>query len=215
MIDVCIQHHPRRADLLPPLLAQLPAARVISDPDPANPIPSPWRTYRACLEQPVESSHRLILQDDVTVCRYFLQAIEVVTAACPDNIVALFAGSQAYMGVHVMQQACQRGQPFANWPPGLWVPVVAALWPTAVIERVLAWVDKQRYKPHFRADDEIIGRAASALRIPVLATVPSLVEHPDEVPSLKRVGKDHRKSPDRSAWCYIGDDNPLEIAWAR
>jgi hypothetical protein len=47
-----IQHDPSRAHLLSALLEQLAPlpVDVVTDPDPNGQPPSPWRTYRACLE---------------------------------------------------------------------------------------------------------------------------------------------------------------------
>jgi hypothetical protein len=93
------------------------------------------------------------------------------------------------------------------------VPAVALVWPVTLIDPVLEWADRQTWPRHFRADDEIIGQAMTALGTRVLATVPSLVEHPDDQPSL--VG--HRPplkglNLDRVAVCFI-DGDPLELDW--
>ena len=80
----------------------------------------------------------------------------------------------------------------------------------------LAWVDAQGWPYAFNADDEIIGRLTRALGIPVYATVPSLVDHPDDVASI--VGSREPMfggNRDRVAHCYIGDHaDPRGIRWS-
>lgn len=214
-IDVCIQHHPRRAGLIEPLLASIPGARVISDPDPDG-YPSPWRTYRTALEQPIETTHRLVIQDDAVVCRNFPAALALAVAARPENPIVLFVAGQPRMAIDAMASACHRDETFADWPPDTWVAAVAVVWPVATIDPILRYVEKQNYPVKFRADDEILGRATRALGIKVVATVPSLVQHPDVVESVVA----HRRAAgglntDRVAWCFADDAgcDPLDLEW--
>lgn len=213
--DVLVQHHPKRVELLAPLLASVPRAQVVADPDPTG-YPSPWRTYRECLLQPIQTTHRVVLQDDVEVCRNFEAVIEKVIAARPLNPVALFVGGQPRTAIEAMGHACAHEETFAEYPSDTWLAAVAVLWPTDVIEKIVAWVDKQRWPVEFRADDEILGRAARAYQIPLLATVPSLVEHPDVVESVTGRNRHMRGvNTDRVAWCFadkVGID-PLELDW--
>src|SRR4051794_7844007 len=95
-LAVAIQHHPARAELLPPLLRALqPASCLIArDPDPSG-RPNSWRTYRRALElAPSWASHLLILQDDVTPSRWLPISAPRVAAARPDALVALFVGGR-------------------------------------------------------------------------------------------------------------------------
>lgn len=215
-IDVCIQHHPKRADLLPALLADLPTARVISDPEP-NGYPSPWRTYRTCLEEPIETTHRAILQDDVKLCRNFGAALERVVQARPENPIVLFVGGQPREAVLRLSKACEAGSPFASLPRHQWVPAVAVVWPTSAIPSMLDFVAAQNWPVEFRADDEILGRATRAIGIEVVATIPSLVEHPDVVESVvARRRAMGGLNTDRVAWCFADDADvdPLDVEWS-
>jgi hypothetical protein len=89
------------------------------------------------------------------------------------------------------------------------LPTVAVLWPVEAIHDFLDWYPAQppRRNPD-RADDGVLGRWMSKRSRKVLATLPSLVEHPDDTPSVAQPGR----AP-RHAIHYIGDADPLEIQW--
>lgn len=194
-------------------LAERVGGEVVFDPDPLG-YPSPWRTYRHALTlTPENASHRVVIQDDAHVCVNFTEALEHVVAARPDSPIVLFVAGHPKEHVRVLMRACDRDEPFAVLPPDQWVPAVAVIWPVGVIRPILDWVDEQDYPVQFRADDEILGRATRALSIPILCTVPSLVEHPDITPSI--MGKYRSKAgedPNRVAACFI-DGDPLDIDW--
>lgn len=216
-ISICIQHHPRRADLLTGLLSALTPAKVqvIRDPDPSGPA-GPWRTYRRALETtPAWASHRVILQDDVTLCRSFFSTLERALAARPDQLVALCVCARPRISARRIHSAAHDGRSWAVLDISRFVPVIALAWPAELIAPALEWVDQQTWPREFTADDEIVGRAARALRLEVLATVPSLVQHEDMVPSLigRRVlagGRD----PGRVAALFVaGNADPAAIDW--
>jgi hypothetical protein len=210
-VDVVVQAHPLRKEMAEQLAADL-GGTVVFDPDPDG-YRSPWRTYRACLERPAATSHRLVLQDDVAVCPNLIPAVERIADAMPDHPVALFVSPQSVMGVIEMERSCRQDRPYARWPVGQWIPAVAVLWPLQLVEPLLAYVDRQDWPVQFSADDEILGRATRAIPVDVYATVPSLVEHPDLVDSVVRNGRARQgKNPDRLAWCLI-DGDPLKIDW--
>lgn len=157
-----------------------------------------------------------MIQDDAELCRSFDLVVPRVARARPDAIVALYVGGIPRTSRDAIFSACERDQPFAILNPGSLLPTVALLWPTSVIASVLAWVDVQRWPPKFTADDEILGRAARALGIPVVATVPSLVQHPDVVPSVSgnRWRSMAGRNPNRVAACFIHPDcDPMAIEW--
>jgi hypothetical protein len=210
-LEVVVQAHPRRSHLAEKLAADL-SGSVVYDPEPDG-YPSPWRCYRACLEREPSTTHRLVIQEDAIVCANFLPAVERIIEARPVDPVVLFASPQAFLGVISMERACRADETFALWPAGFWVPAVAVIWPVERIPVVLAYVDKKKWPETFRADDEIIGRATSDNKIPVWATVPSLVEHPDQAPSVVAKNRARQgKNRDRLAWCLI-DGDPLSVDW--
>jgi hypothetical protein len=207
VLAALVQHHPDREELLPGLLSRLgPAPVVVADPEPGSSLRSPWRTYRACLERAAQSGapSALVVQDDCEPCPLgFWEAACRAAARHPDCVVVLFVPGAHRLGAARVRASAARGRPYVNLE-GTWLPVVAVIWPTALAPRVLEWVDGQHWPPKFRADDEILGRAVRALRAPVVAVAPSLVQHQDVTPSL--IGLRHRAGRDvgRVAACWIG-----------
>jgi hypothetical protein len=213
-VSIAIQTHPIRAGMAAALAAQLTAPDLIVDPDPGG-IRSPWRTYRRALEQtPPGATNRLVLQDDVTLCRDFDKVVRAAVAARPDWLTVFFVGGLPAEHARAVYRACERDWSWAELDHMRWCPVIATCWPVAYIEPFLGYVDAQNWPDTFRADDEIAGRWLRREKIRPLASVPSLVEHEDVVPSL--IGRRARGGTDRSrvAACMIHPDcDPLTIDW--
>lgn len=186
------------------------AAEVVYDPEPDAPLRSPWRTYRLCLERGLVSNAELILvlQDDVIVCANLLEAAERAAQARPDSPIAFFVPGKPFLYVRAIAAARAADEPLVELPLGSWVPTVATMWPAHLAARLLEWFDAERLPRGMVADDEIIGRFLRHAGVPALASVPSLVEHPDTVPSVmngrRRVGDG--RDPGRRAEFWIGDE---------
>lgn len=75
-----------------------------------------------------------------------------------------------------------------------WLPVVATVWPAPIARDFHEWGSRPEFAGQ-RSDDAMAGRYARHKHLAVWATVPSLVQHPDRVPSL--IGKKHRAGQDR------------------
>ena len=97
-------------------------------------------------------------------------------------------------------------------------PVVANIWPRAKVEEFLEWSKDAKLPglPNPRSDDAVVGSWMKFTKQKVLATVPSLVQHPDDTLSVKwhtsnvPSGTGNKQ---RMAWNYIGDGDPLELDW--
>lgn len=204
-LSIAIQSHPARAELAASLQARLPGSEVVADPDPDYGKPNAWRTYRAALEAtPAWADHRLILQDDVTLCNGFLEAAEEALAARPDDFVSFYHGGKPGDENHPrIDRALSLGDVFVNVNIKRYVYAVALSWPTCCIQPILDWINAQNYPALFTADDEIIGRGLRAFDCPVLATVPSLVQHEDVVPSLMGLRTRGGRDPARVAYRWL------------
>lgn len=212
-ISVAVQHHPARAELVDELLEQLPGATLATDPDPLG-MRNPWRGYRNALETtPADATHRLIVQDDVRVCPGFLDAARAAVAAKPDRILSFFVAGNPYEHSQAVFAACARGSSWAELDNQRWCPAVCVCWPAAHVPAILAFVDAQGWPDAFRADDEIIGRYCRHAGVLPLASVPSLVDHPDDVPSLLGNKAMYGQDPGRVTACWIGDCDPATIDW--
>jgi len=227
-----IMHHPSRPELPIRLLSALgpdPRARhvrVVTDPEPYNSgarlLPngavevaqnvSPWRTYRACLEQmPEWCSHYLILQDDVLPGRRFLWAAVEAIRHRPDVVVSFFVNWLAHASATTL---VQNAQTCAAWSPlhenERFVPTLALAFPRALALDLLDAPEGIVERPI--ADDEVVGRWRIARRLEVWCTIPNLVQHDEEAPSVL-LG--HRESRPRYAACFIGEHSPAVIDWTR
>lgn len=215
-VSVAVQAHPARTEMAEALAAQIPGCEVVYDPCPPNMRPSAWRTYRLALERtPADCTHRLVIQDDALLCRDFSEVVPRVAEAQPDALVCLFVAGHPTNCANAVFAACDQDHPFCDLPVASWIPAVATMWPVELIAPALAFVDEQNWPVGFTADDEIIGRAARALGARVVATVPSLVEHPDEVASIAGPWRPMAgKNVNRVAACFIHDlCDPLAIDW--
>jgi hypothetical protein len=227
-----IMHHPNRPNLPPRLLGALgpdPRSRhikVVTDPDPATSkasrLPSgqiemaqnvsPWRTYRACLDVvPDWCTHYLILQDDVLPGRRFLWAAVEAIRHRPTSLISFFVNDLAHTSATTLVANSGLCQAWSPLHPGeRFVPTLALAYPRDLAldlrEHPESWVT------HPIADDEIVGRWRAARRLDVWLTVPCLVQHDEEAPSVL-LG--HRESRPRYASCFIGEHSPALIDWTR
>lgn len=216
-LSVAVQHHPSRVETVKPLLAALgKRAELVTDPDPGAAIHSPWRTYRECLERtPLEVTHRLILQDDVEVCADFLIHAERAIKARPDRIICFHVSGAPASAARRIYQASDQGNSWAELDRNDWCPVVATCWPQFEIGPLLRFVDFKNYPDNFYGDDYRVGGFIRETKRSVLATVPSLVEHPDLVPSLIGTKNQAGLNPQRVACCYLPEGcDPNEIDWS-
>lgn len=208
-VSYCVQHHPARADLLHRTAAARP--EVVSDPAPEA-RRNPWRTYRECLRRtPFEATHRVVLQDDVELCPDFTLHVERALRHRPDHLVSLFVGTNCRGGSANLLSACQQDHAWCRLELREWVPVVALVWPQRLISPFLDWAERKGYSERkVRADDAIVGEFMRQRLEYTWATVPSLVEHPDDQESL--IGMKNRIP--RVATCYAGDGAAM-IDWSR
>jgi hypothetical protein len=195
-VAVRIQHHPSRADLLPALLERLLGfddVQVITDP--GGPKPSSWRTHRLCLESlPDAATHLLLIQDDAIPCADFADKALAAIEQHPTRIIVFFVPGFGHLTRRI-EIARRKSLAFVDLPGGSFVPVVCIAYPAEIACAIPAFADARRM-PVSRADDAVVGTYARAHRLFPLATVPSLVDHDDTVPSAMgmrtRPGQKHR-----------------------
>lgn len=215
-LQVVIQSHPSRAELLPRLLVDLPGAQVVLDPAPNDVQKNPWRTYLACLAalQP-DASHLLVIQDDALVCHDFLATVEKVIAARPDSPICLFVPGVGLLRNAILD-ACYHGRHWAEIPRSAFVPVVAVIYPRGDVEALLAYVEAQPFARGRTSDDANVAEWAKRTRRTVWMTCPSLVDHPDDVKSIMAAPALNGRNPARTACCWAGREewSPIELDWA-
>lgn len=216
-LSVAVQHHPRRAALLPQLADRLGDHEVVLDPEPDRLYGSALGTYLECLRRtPSWATHRLIVQDDAIPCQGFRDRAEAAIAEHPDELVALFVPGRTLLR-RLMLDEHRRGGRWVQLPQSLnWTPLVALAWPASQArafvpagEQVIA--DRAARGLTTHADDPYVGAWRKRLKLPVWATVPCLVQHPDETQSLYRPTLKPSAGANRSRVAALFVDD-LEVA---
>lgn len=154
-----------------------------------------------------------ILQDDAIVCDHFAEAATVALAARPDRLVSFFVAGAPIRGARRLHAAAHACQHWCELDPRDWCPAVALALPAANVADLLAWADAQEIPPGRTSDDAILGDWVRDRGHTVLATVPCLVQHPDDTPSLVGTAHSAGRNPARTAACFIGDYDARLIAW--
>lgn len=217
---VRIQHHPKRAHLLHDLTIGCGAldVEVVTDPDPYA-EPSALRTYRRCVAPARPGvTHLVVMQDDVELCRDFDVGVLRAIRNHPDQLIALFvAGAPKRSALEVLK-ASWAGEPFVEMSHLDWVPTVALVWPVADALNFSRYV--LRVPETAWADDPIVGGWCRRFKKVPVATVPSLVQHPDVEPSLIDKRADHakrkqtpRKDASRVAAVFYDRWSPVDSGW--
>ena len=142
---------------------------------------------------------------------------EAITAR-PRQLLSLYAGSEV-QGVALtgpLYRALLRGEAWARFEPRGLLELrqcVALCWPAPLARAFLVWCDAGGDGYAADADDGAISRRLHEASVPLLVSVPSLVEH-DAAPSFA--------SRDRfPGWlkhvaaALIGEHSALDVAWTQ
>lgn len=179
---------------------------VITDTPDAP--PNPWRCYRACLEHAVLRTgytHAVILQDDAVPCESFEAELLCAINDEPDALLVLWIGAQPAMTGVAVKRAWLDGGCFAHVAHRDWVPAVGTCMPIETARDILEWADGYKRRAS-RSDDFMLGEWKRHRSSTVLVTVPSIVQHPDDTPSLIGNGAGaHGRNPARTALFFIDD----------
>lgn len=196
-----------RDDALTRILPLLPKdAEVITD-DPGGDRRRPMRGYLKCLENPpLDTTHLCVIQDDALPCKTFARSVREAVGERPDDVVSLFVGGLPGRTGKEFLGALARGE---RWSPIYFREihhVVALVWPVPLVENFLTWYATAKIPipvPH-DSDDAVIGFWARTQHRLFWATVPCLVEHPDDLPST--IHRDERRGDKgRRAIAFVDD----------
>lgn len=210
---VRIQHHPSRAEILPRLTEHLEGMRVevIADPRPDSPRKAAWRSFLRCLAEPWEGTHLLVIQDDAMPGLGFAAAAPRAIAARPESIIAMFLAHSPKRTAREARAAYLARKRWVAMHPMDWVPTVATSYPRDEVDRFVSWADSSVGAGQ-TGDDSILGRYCKTHRVQAYATVPSLVEHPDDVASVVRHRSPH--APLRHALTFDEGLDQRTIDWS-
>jgi hypothetical protein len=182
--------------------------------------PNPWEGYQLALQRGLEDpgpTHLLVLQDDVALCRNLPRAVELIAQSKPDDPVVLFISRLPAGAAYRVRRAMMAGDRYVALTGGdKFCPVVAMLWPVTAARRFLDWAAVSKlpgYPRPARSDDAVVGQWIRRTGAKVWVSVPSLVEHPDNVRSIWGQRASWGKDKGRIALHWIGEQDPLSLNW--
>lgn len=189
-----IQHAAGRDAALARLVERLPPAVEVVTDELAGVDPNPLRNYLRCLEDiPNGVTHVCVLQDDALPCKGFGLKLNAAVEERPNDVISLFVGGLPGRTRRDFYTALKSR---ASWSPIAFREthhVVALVWPVVLAKDFIDWIasdPKLPIRKPYRSDDAVVTHwvkskyADRRKRITVMATVPCLVEHPDDLPSL-------------------------------
>lgn len=204
-LSIAVMAHPKRADLVPDVLAHLGDVPVVWDRHDNR-----WDTgRRALLAYDPQASHHLVVQDDAVLCRDFVAgAREAISHTPGDSPVCFYLGACRPRKNAVklaVRQAHAKRMSWTLMSGPLWGQAIAT--PTSAIDEMVAWCDDldidnydTRQTHWWRMKERLCWY-----------TVPSLVDHrgvESLVPGRTVAG--------RFAHDFIGaDESALSIDWTR
>ncbi|AZM57454.1 hypothetical protein DMA15_04555 [Streptomyces sp. WAC 01529] len=199
VISAAVMAHPRRRTEAARLARALSrwGARTVHDPRPDGPpttLRTAWAAWGAIRP---DATHHLVLQDDVELCRDFIERVESAVREHPDTPLAFYANWDSWNGA-ATRAAALRNERWVPAVPGEWTPTLALLLPRRDVTALLRATHPDGADPE--PDDVVLARELGARGRQVLISVPHLVEHTGH-PSL--IGND-TYGPRHSA-CFADD----------
>ena len=143
------------------------------------------------------------------VCRNFAGAVDCISFSNKHVPVVLFLGGFPQGTARMFLRALKLNKRYVDLLRSPIVPLVAVLWPRAVAQEFLEWGDTHHTT---RADDGNAGRWHKQTGQHVRVCVPSLVEHPDMVPSVKG-GQQARWGKDKQRVAVSVAEDGLAYSW--
>lgn len=199
-ITACIMAHPKRkeaAEALADRLKQYPFKNVnisFAGADDSS-HEAEWDNGRRALEHGIgQGEWHVVIQDDAILCpNFYDNLVGAINAVPTKSLISLYTGTSRPMAKRI-KVAVDKAQ-YANWLQ-FWMLLwgVGIVIPSDHIAPMLEFVDEPKYAQS--QYDNRIGYFYNRNRLPVYYTMPSLVDHDDEVPSLLGGhGKDINKHP--------------------
>jgi hypothetical protein len=149
------------------------------------------------------------MQDDALPCKDFSERVAKAINERPDDVLALFVGGLSGRTRKLFWEAQKLGDRFSPIYFREIHHVVALVWPAPLVEEFLSWYELNQkkipgHKPP-QSDDAVIGYWARTTRRLFYATVPCLVEHPDDLPSVVQNAGRPLGDAGRKAIAFIDD----------
>jgi hypothetical protein len=162
-----------------------------------------------------DKGHVVIIQDDAQPVPGFASGVTQIGQTHPDTPVCLYLARFPRDTKPRVDQAMKMGRRYIRLSQRSFMPIVAVLWPVAKLREFEEWGNENPHLPgqrEPRSDDAMAGRWKMITRQEVLVTVPSLVEHPDQVPST--IGRSAMWGKDRGRCAQFLADDARDYDWS-
>ncbi len=172
MVDIRIMACQRRSKNVECLLSQLHLSEdAVTWDDRPNGGDAMYTARKAWLHPlPVDATHRVVLQDDVTVCDGFTAIVTAIAQAHPDCAVS---------GINFLRPFDYRRYA-TPYHKAVAMSGCMIMLPTRIIIPCMDWCNAltdSEVKPH---DDLCISMYCETHSITMLTTYPNIVQHPDD-----------------------------------
>lgn len=176
-VDIRIMGCHARDELINATLGRLGAnPEIVTYDDRPNGGDAMYTARMAWLRPfPSGATHRIVLQDDVEVCDGFRDISSNMIKQFPNVVWSLYNPRIRFE--HKKQES-----PYVRISGGL-CHGAAVMMPVDVIIQLFMWIDATLGR-HYKYDDCAIGEYAYLQNIPVMTTIPSIVQHLGATSSL-------------------------------
>lgn len=159
-----------------------------------------WWNGKRCWQYGAQcnSTHHMILQDDIYVCKDFARGVLEVIKAVPNDPINLFQMPRKALDGSKRWGLCESGTG------------QAAIIPTRLISKFLDW-EKENIKPSFKPYDSRLSLFFHRQKIRFKITMPHLVDHLDT--QLRSV-IGHKTPYPRVSTDFMGERSPLDFDWS-
>lgn len=149
----------------------------------------------------------------------FAAVLEQIAVANPTTPVSLFLSKQPRRTYTLASMKYGKTR-YVDVHLADLVHIVGMLWPVDKAREFLDWATTNPKRwPHGRettSDDAMLTRWMKMTKQRIRCTVPSLVEHPDDLASIVNQNKwSNGKDTGRTAAYWIGREDPLGLDWSR
>ena len=166
--------------------------------------PNARRAWQELVQRNEDATHCLLLQDDVTPCLDLLLGLRIALQNRPADIVSLFSASQKIARANAEGYAWAIGKSL-SWSQGIVLP-------REIIGPWINWTDLH-CQPNIRSHDARLSVFLLMAQIPVLYTVPCLVEH--DCPENSLIGNSRGPHIRRVAGYFPGEQwSALSQDWS-
>ena len=170
MVDIRIMASPKRETNVKYILNKLKMSDDIVVWDDRPNGGDAMYTARKAWLSPIDkdTTHRLVLQDDIDICENFIENVEEIAKRNPDNIVSLinFLNPTNYPN--------KRGTPYYQVSV---VPGCAIMMPSYMITNCMDWCDNYEDKSLAIHDDLMISKFANTNGVKLVTILPCIVQH--------------------------------------